>query len=121
MKLDYPLIKSDRFLLKVILSNIISNAIKFQRKQEGVMPQISLRSFASDKLYIEVEDNGEGIQDMYKDKIFEMFYRATTTSSGSGLGLFIAREAIQKLNGNISFRTKYGEGSTFTIELPLLE
>lgn len=121
INLDHPVIKSDRFLLKVILSNIISNAIKFQRREEGVISHISLRSFASDKLYIEVEDNGEGIQDTYKDRIFEMFYRATTTSSGSGLGLFIAKEAIKKLNGNISFKTKYGEGSTFTIELPLLE
>lgn len=121
MNLEYPLIKSDRFLLKVILSNIISNAIKFQRKDDGVIPEIRLRSFATDKLYIEVEDNGEGIQDTYQDRIFEMFYRATTTSSGSGLGLFIAKEAIKKLNGTISFKTKYGEGSTFTIELPLLE
>ncbi len=121
LNLKYPLIKSDRFLLKVILSNIISNAIKFQRKDDGVVPEIRLRSYATDKLYVEVEDNGEGIQDTYKERIFEMFYRATTTSSGSGLGLFIAREAVKKLNGNISFRTKYGEGSTFTIELPLHE
>ncbi len=120
-KLDYQYIKSDRFLLKVILSNIISNAIKFQRRDDGIIPEIRLRSFATDKLYIEVEDNGEGIQDTYKHRIFEMFYRATTTSSGSGLGLFIAREAVKKLNGNISFKTKYGVGSTFTIELPLYE
>jgi signal transduction histidine kinase len=47
-----------------------------------------------------------------------MFYRATTSASGSGLGLFIASEAVRKLNGAISFKTKYGEGSTFIIELP---
>jgi signal transduction histidine kinase len=121
MNLEYPTIISDRFLLKVILSNIISNAIKFQKREKGVVPHIWLRAFANDKLYIQVEDNGEGIQDAYKDRIFEMFYRATTTSTGSGLGLFIAKEAIKKLNGNISFSTKYGAGSTFTIELPLVE
>lgn len=119
MNLEYPEIISDRFLLKVILSNVISNAIKFQKRDHRVTPQIIIHSFVNDKLYIEVEDNGEGIQDTYKDRIFEMFYRATTTSAGSGLGLFIAREAIKKLNGNISFRTEYGMGSTFVIELPL--
>jgi signal transduction histidine kinase len=121
MILDCPTIKSDRFLLKVILSNLISNAIKFQRKEDGISPQINIRSFASDRLFIEVEDNGEGIQEIYRDRIFEMFYRATISSPGSGLGLFIAREAAKKLNGDIRFKTVTGEGSTFTIELPLHE
>lgn len=121
IQLDYPLIKSDRFLLKVILSNLISNAIKFQKSVEGKKPEVRIRSFAKDKLFIEVEDNGEGIQDEYKNRIFEMFYRATTSATGSGLGLFIAREAVKKLNGEIYFKTTYGEGSTFSIELPLHE
>jgi signal transduction histidine kinase len=120
LQLDFPIIKSDRFLLKVILSNLISNAIKFQRKEE-VLPQISIRSFANDRLHIEVEDNGEGIHDVYKDRIFEMFYRATTSSSGSGLGLFIASEAVKKLSGTIFFKTTQGVGSTFSIELPFHE
>jgi signal transduction histidine kinase len=119
VKLDYPLIKSDRFLLKVILNNLISNAIKFQRHEPNVAPTISIRSFVNDRVIIEVEDNGEGIHETYKDRIFEMFYRATTSSSGSGLGLFIARQAIEKLNGAISFKTKHGEGSLFRIELPI--
>jgi len=118
MDLHHPIIKTDRFLLKVILSNLISNAIKFQRNEEQ-KPQITIRSFAKERLFLEIEDNGEGIQDAYKDRIFEMFYRATTQASGSGLGLFIAREAAKKLNGSISFKTKHGEGTTFIVELPL--
>jgi two-component system, sensor histidine kinase len=119
LQLDYPHIKADRFLLKVILSNLISNAVKFQKQENGVVPEIKIRSFARDNVFIEVEDNGEGIVDSYKNRIFEMFYRATTTSTGSGLGLFIANEAALKLNGVISFKSKHGEGSIFTIELPL--
>jgi signal transduction histidine kinase len=119
--LDSPKIKADRYLLKVVLSNLLSNAIKFQKHKPGVTPEIKIRSSISDRLVIEVEDNGEGIQDVYQDRIFEMFYRATTSSSGSGLGLFIASEATKKLNGKIYFKTKHGEGSTFTIELPLHE
>ena len=119
LQLDYPHIKADRFLLKVILSNLISNAVKFQKQKNGFVPEIRIRSFAKDTVFIEVEDNGEGIEDSYKNRIFEMFYRATTTSTGSGLGLFIANEAVLKLNGVISFTSKHGEGSIFTIELPL--
>jgi signal transduction histidine kinase len=119
IQLDYPLVKSDPFLLKVMLSNLISNAIKFQRQEVGVTPEIRIRSYATDKLFIEVADNGEGIREDFKNRIFEMFYRATTTSNGSGLGLFIAKESAVKLNGEISFKTTYGEGSTFTIELPI--
>ena len=119
LQLDYPHIKADRFLLKVILSNLISNAVKFQKQKNGFVPEIRIRSFAKDTVFIEVEDNGEGIEDSYKNRIFEMFYRATTTSTGSGLGLFIANEAALKMNGVISFTSKHGEGSIFTIELPL--
>ena len=118
LNLDCPIIKSDRFLIKVILSNLISNAIKFQRRDSGIVPQICIRSYVSDRLFIEVKDNGEGIHDTYKDRIFEMFYRATTSSNGSGLGLFIASEAVKKLQGSIRFHSTFGEGSTFTIELP---
>jgi len=119
LQLDYPHIKADRFLLKVILSNLISNAVKFQKQKNGFVPEIRIRSYAKDTVFIEVEDNGEGIEESYKNRIFEMFYRATTTSTGSGLGLFIANEAVLKLNGVISFKSKHGEGSIFTIELPL--
>lgn len=120
-QLDCPIIKADRYLLKVVLSNLLSNAIKFQKHESEVTPEIKIRSSVSDRFVIDVEDNGEGIQDIYQDRIFEMFYRATTSSSGSGLGLFIASEATKKLNGKIYFKTKHGEGSTFTIELPLHE
>jgi signal transduction histidine kinase len=112
---------SDRFLLKVVLSNLISNAIKFQRKAEGHAAIVSIKSYTSrDQLFIEVKDNGYGIEEEYKLRIFEMFYRATDLASGSGLGLFIAKEAVEKLNGGITLQTKNGEGSLFTIHLPLL-
>ena len=115
-----PLVTSDRFLLKVVLGNLISNAIKFQRKAEGHSANVSIRSYASkDQLFIEVKDNGYGIEEEYKLRIFEMFYRATDLAAGSGLGLFIAKEAVEKLNGGITLQTKNGEGSIFTIHLPL--
>lgn len=117
-----PVVITDRFILKVVLSNLISNAIKFQRKTEGHKALVSIKSYAiKDQLFIEVMDNGYGIDEKYKLRIFEMFYRATDMASGSGLGLYIAKEAIEKLSGGITLQTKNGEGSIFTIHLPLIK
>lgn len=66
-----------------------------------------------------VEDNGEGIAREYQERIFEMFYRGSNTSTGSGLGLYITKEAVEKLNGKIELTSEAGKGSTFTIMIPL--
>lgn len=111
---------SDRFLLRVALSNVISNAIKYQKKMDTHNAVVEFRSFEdAGSLFIEVIDNGEGIKAEYQDKLFNMFYRGTMSSSGSGLGLYIAKEALQKLGGNIKVESTWGEGSTFRIQLPL--
>jgi signal transduction histidine kinase len=113
-------LKSDRFLLRVALSNIISNSIKYQKKIEAHKPTVEFTSFEENQhLIIEVIDNGEGIKAEYQDKLFNMFYRGTMSSSGSGLGLYIAKEALQKLGGNIKVESTWGEGSAFQIQLPL--
>jgi signal transduction histidine kinase len=102
------------------LSNVISNAIKYQKKFESHQPFVEIRSFEdSQSLIIEVADNGEGIKAEYQDKLFNMFYRGTMSSSGSGLGLYIAKEALQKLGGSIKVESTWGEGSVFRIQLPL--
>jgi signal transduction histidine kinase len=66
---------------------------------------------------INVEDNGEGIRPELQGRIFDMFYRGNENSKGSGLGLYIAKEAAMKIHGNISVRSEYGKGSVFTVEL----
>jgi len=111
---------SDITLLKIALGNLLSNALKFQKKIPDHVPSILVTSFEQQgKLHIEVKDNGEGIQDIHLTRIFDMFYRATSNSPGSGLGLYIAREAIHKLGGDITVQTTYGEGSVFTVLLPI--
>jgi two-component system, sensor histidine kinase len=110
-------IVTDPFLLKVALSNLISNAIKFQKKASH--GNIWLNSFVNDHYVIEVSDDGEGIAENFQEKIFDMFFRASENSNGSGLGLFIAREAVGRLQGKITVRSKRAEGTTFTILLPV--
>lgn len=120
-ELNQVMVVSDRFLLRVALSNVISNAIKYQKKFKDHRPFVKFKSFAeNNKLIIEVGDNGEGIRTEYQDKLFNMFYRGTMSSSGSGLGLYIAKEALQKLEGKISVTSVWGEGSSFRIQLPLI-
>lgn len=107
---------SDSSRLKIILQNIFSNAIKFRRKNQPSYVKVSTRSNGS-KVVVSIEDNGEGIRPEFQPKIFDMFFRGTDRSEGSGLGLYIAREAAKKINANISVKSTYGEGSVFNIEL----
>jgi signal transduction histidine kinase len=64
-----------------------------------------------------VIDNGDGIDEKHLPRIFDMFYRGYEKSAGSGIGLYIAKEIVQKLQGSIEVRTKVGEGSEFVVEL----
>ena len=118
--LQYDLLITDATLLKIALGNLLSNAIKFQKTFHEHIPVVEINSFQiQNEVHIEVTDNGEGIRPIHAEKVFEMFYRATSKSPGSGLGLYIAREAIAKLGGKLIMKTSYGEGSTFTIVLPV--
>ena len=71
-----------------------------------------------DKATIVIEDNGVGIDKANIDKIFDMFYRATTLSTGSGMGLYIVSETINKLQGTIKVVSDIGKGSRFTLTIP---
>ena len=65
-----------------------------------------------------VKDNGQGIAEKHLDKIFNMFYRASEGGGGSGLGLYIVKETVDKLNGKIQVLSELGKGTSFSIVLP---
>jgi signal transduction histidine kinase len=106
----------DRIRLSIILSNLISNAIKYHdlRKNE---PFIEI-GYLVEKSVLYVKDNGIGIMPEHHEKIFNMFYRGSDRSTGSGLGLFITKEAVTKLGGRIEMNSVYGAGSTFYVHTP---
>jgi signal transduction histidine kinase len=110
------IIMSDRIRLTVILSNLIGNAIKYfdVRKDQ---PYIEI-GYSEDMSAIYVQDNGIGIMPEHREKIFNMFYRGSDRSTGSGLGLFITREAVTRLGGTIEVKSVFGAGSTFNVFLP---
>lgn len=112
-------IVTDKSRLKIILNNLLSNAIKFHRKL-GEDQFIKVSAHSTSKLIsIKVEDNGQGIRPEYQQHIFEMFYRANETEKGSGLGLYIAKEAAEKIGGTVRVESEYGKGSVFTVEIPV--
>lgn len=110
--------ESDVMKLRIIFNNLITNAVKFQdTKKEKSFIKLTIRATQARTL-ITFEDNGVGIKKDDLDKIFKMFYRAGATNSGSGIGLYIVHEAINKLEGNISVTSTLGEGSIFEIDIP---
>jgi len=108
-------IRSDPHRIRIILNNLISNAIKYaDHKKKN--PAVTVRAFLDDsKVTIEVRDNGIGIHTEHQKMIFNMFYRATEKSIGSGLGLYIAQEAAAKLKGSIHVTSEIGVGSNFSL------
>lgn len=106
-------------MIKIVVENLIENAIHFCAMFN---PTMAIRvSVDLENAIIEVVDNGQGISDEYKHRIFDMYFRANEKSKGNGLGLYIAQKAIKRLNGTIYFKTQYGEGSVFTVVLPNTE
>lgn len=110
-------IQSDNLRLKIIISNLISNAIKYADSNKQEM-QISIKTYFIDGFNkIEVADNGIGINDEYKDNIFQMYF-GTNKNKGSGLGLYIVKEAVENIKGNISVSSQSNIGSKFIVTIP---
>jgi len=104
--------------LKVIFSNLITNAILYHDPKKGT-PFIHLEVNISKKgLFFTIEDNGIGIEPNSLEKIFTIFYRAHEQSSGSGLGLYIVKETVERLNGTINVRSELNIGTTFDLFIP---
>lgn len=111
-------IYSDIYRLQIIFQNLISNSIKYQDVEKS-NSFIRVEAEATPhEIIITFSDNGVGIRQEYLPKIFGMFFRATERSEGAGLGLYIVKESISKLGGEISLDSTYNEGTTFHIRLP---
>jgi signal transduction histidine kinase len=110
--------RSDLFRLSIILNNLIANAIAF-RNEEAESSFLSFRiTVDTHQAVLTVRDNGTGIGPESIDKIFDMFYRGSERSTGSGLGLYIVKQALSTINGTIQVQSTPGAGTTFTLTLP---
>ncbi|WP_062054027.1 ATP-binding protein [Sediminicola sp. YIK13] len=109
---------SDKKRLEIILGNLVSNAIKYYDKDKAEHI-LNITVTADEKnANILIEDNGIGIGKEHIDKIFEMFYRATKLSTGSGMGMYIVKETIDRLDGTIQIESELHKGTTFKFTIP---
>jgi signal transduction histidine kinase len=109
---------SDHWRVSEIFRNLVSNAIKYRKTdsdQSEVTIKITVDHLCAD---INFADNGIGIKDSSLKRIFEMFYRATDQAEGSGIGLYIVKNAVEKLGGQIRVASAPGKGTRFHILLP---
>lgn len=109
---------SDPWRIAEVFRNLVSNAIKYRRLDEPITRIMIQVEIGVRECHIHFADNGIGIARERQEKIFDMFYRASDQSDGSGLGLYIVRNAIEKLGGTISVESELGSGTSFKIRLP---
>lgn len=110
---------SDNGLVTSIMYNLVVNASKYRKKQseEESFVNVQIKPFENG-IKIRVSDNGQGIAPEIQNDIFNIFFRGGENAQGTGLGLYIVKNAVTKLKGRISLESKIGVGTTFTVYLP---
>lgn len=109
---------ADGVRIGIMFNNLISNAIKYQNlKRDDAFVKVTIES-DKDQAVVSIEDNGIGISADHQAKVYNLFFRASIQSYGSGMGMYIVKNAIDKLRGEISLNSTEGEGTTFTITIP---
>jgi two-component system NtrC family sensor kinase len=113
---DLPTIVSDRGQLQQVFLNILNNA--FAAVSDGGQIGIKIALESSDRVAVTVSDDGIGIAQEHLERIFEPFF-TTKKTSGTGLGLSITYGIVKKLGGEIRVQSEVGEGTSFTVSLPV--
>lgn len=109
---------NDAFRISVIIDNLISNAVKYQKPSE-TNPRVEIKvNVEDDAAVIEIEDNGIGILEQHLNNIFKMFFRSSNNVTGLGIGLYIVKEALTRIGGEIGVHSTYGVGTAFTLNIP---
>jgi signal transduction histidine kinase len=108
---------SDEGRVAVILNNLLNNAMLFHAKNRKPKIDVDIETTPANVVIL-IRDNGIGIREDAQPRIFEMFYRGTEESQGAGLGLYIVKETVARLNGSIELSSVHGQGTTVTVVLP---
>lgn len=109
---------SDPMRMQLILNNLISNCIKYQRKTIDY-PTMDIEAIIeADKLHMVIRDNGVGIDPALLPRVFDMFFKGEVNNHGSGIGLYIVRESVLKLGGEIKVNGNINTGCSFIMEIP---
>ncbi|WP_134087730.1 hybrid sensor histidine kinase/response regulator [Olivibacter sp. XZL3] len=110
--------RNDEMAIRLILTNLISNAFKYQKKAgESKYVEVDIE-VENGVAVFSVRDNGIGIKEHYLTEIFTLFFRASLDEAGSGLGLYNVKNVVEQLGGQISVASTFDVGSTFRVVLP---
>ncbi len=113
---DNLMLNGEVLLIQLLLNNLIENAIKYSLKDTQI---ILLLKQKGNKLMLTVADNGQGISEEEKKKVFEKFYRTgdenKRKTKGTGLGLYLCKKIVQSHNGTISIADNHPQGTIFTV------
>lgn len=108
---------SDERLIRSILQNLVENSVKYRSISTQAWINISVKK-SGKTVIIRIADNGIGIKEELQERVFDMFFRGTDSAKGSGLGLYILKNAVDKLGGRIELASKEMEGTELNIFLP---
>ncbi|HEX6890758.1 MAG TPA: HAMP domain-containing sensor histidine kinase [Chryseolinea sp.] len=108
---------SNPTILKIISDNLLENAIIFNHQKT---PVIKIEALSVDHgIRLTIQDNGIGIEPEILPHVYDMFFRGNERSKGNGLGLYIVKRAVNKLNGTIDIESVYGQGTTVRVQIPI--
>jgi signal transduction histidine kinase len=120
VKLEVGTIDSDRLSLEQIFGNLLDNAVKYRSNTRPLRIRVEARAEPGDRIGIEVSDNGRGIANQDRERVFELFRRSGAQSQpGEGIGLAHVRTMVRNLGGDITMTSVLDVGTTFRIVLPL--
>lgn len=110
--------QSDRIRIRLILKSLLDNALKYQ-DPSNQNPTVKITGTVTKyQLKLSISDNGIGIEKEHNKKVFDVFFRGTTMSNGSGMGLYIVKSMINKLSGNIELQSEINKGTTAIVTVP---
>jgi signal transduction histidine kinase len=119
MDMEVGTIVTDRMAMEQIIGNLLDNAVKYRMADRPLTISLRGRPAPGDRLTIDVRDNGRGIAEHDRERIFELFRRAGSQNQpGEGIGLAHVRAMVRNLGGDIAVVSQVGEGTTFSITLP---
>lgn len=114
-----PIIAFSPRNLKSIIQNLISNSLKYQSPERSLLVYVETKLVNNEYILLSVEDNGIGIREEDKEKVFRMYQRLHNDSKGTGVGMAIVKRIVDNAGGKIELESNLGEGSTFKIYFPL--
>lgn len=109
-------VKVDHSRLNIVLKNLIANSLSFGKENGHTIVSADV---VDSELVLTIRDDGVGIRKDIQAKIYDMFFRGSNISEGAGLGLFIVKDILKEINGEISFTSEEGSGTEFVVKIPI--